>query len=198
LLEIIQPTEDSEEKIVILKIECPARGLIGFRSLLTTLTRGTATLNHIFLEYRLFCGQMTDIQHGSLISMCDGKATAYAIAGLESRGTMFIKPQSVVYSGMIVGEHFRADQDLDVNVIKGKQLTNIRAAAKDENIRLAPVRSITLEYALSYVQNDEMIEITPNHIRLRKRELQMGMRRRDKKMGKSYFYVEGEENVQET
>ena len=178
--------------MTILKFDCPARGLIGFRSSLTTSSRGTANLSHIFLEYRPFMGPMPDIEHGSLISINEGKATAYAIAGLEARGTMFVKPQTVVYAGMIVGEHFKPDQDLDVNITKTKQLTNIRAAAKDENIRLSPPRAITLEYALSYVQNDEMIEITPTNIRLRKRELQLGIRRRDKKAGKSYYYVEGE------
>ena len=149
----------------------PSRGLIGFSTDFMTLTKGYGIMNHTFKEYLPYENVVIgERKLGALVSMENGNATAYSIGNLEDRGTMFIEPGTEVYEGMIVGECNR-DNDLAVNVVKGKQLTNTRAAGSDHTVVLKRPRPISLEYALDYINSDELVEITPNYIRLRKRIL---------------------------
>ncbi|MBR3161572.1 MAG: translational GTPase TypA [Bacilli bacterium] len=156
----------------------PSRGLIGFMTDFMTMTKGYGIINHTFKEYRKIenvnVGERT---LGVLVSMENGKATAYAIGNLEDRGSMFIEPGVEVYEGMIVGECNR-DNDLAVNVVKGKQLTNTRAAGSDHTVVLKRPRTITLEYALEYINSDELVEITPENLRLRKKILNTELRKK--------------------
>ena len=158
----------------------PSRGLIGYQSEFKNDTRGTGTLNRLFHSYEPFKGEIAGRRNGALISNCGGEAVAYALWNLEDRGTMFINPKTKLYEGMIIGEHNR-DNDLDVNPIKGKQLTNIRAAGSDEAVKLVPPRLFTLEETLSYIKEDELVEVTPKNIRLRKKVLEPNMRKRSAK-----------------
>ncbi|MEL6783244.1 MAG: translational GTPase TypA [Pseudomonadota bacterium] len=153
-----------------LVFHAPTRGLIGYLSELMTDTRGTAIFNRTFLEYGPYRGDIPQRHTGTLISNGDGEAVAYAMFNLEDRGPMMIHPGDKVYQGMIVGEHTRGN-DLEVNVLKGKQLTNIRSAGKDDAVKLTTPLKMTLERALSYITDDELVEVTPENIRLRKREL---------------------------
>jgi len=155
----------------------PTRGLIGYQGELLTDTRGTAIMNRLFHNYAPYKGEIQGRRTGVLISNGTGEAVAYALWNLEDRGPMMIEPQTRVYPGMIVGEHTR-DNDLEVNVLKGKQLTNIRAAGKDEAVRLTPPMKMPLEKALAYIQDDELVEVTPKSIRLRKRYLDSNERKR--------------------
>ncbi len=155
----------------------PTRGLIGYQGELLTDTRGTAIMNRLFHNYAPYKGEIQGRRAGVLISNSTGEAVAYALWNLEDRGPMMIEPQTRVYPGMIVGEHTR-DNDLEVNVIKGKQLTNIRTTSKDEAVRLTPPMKMLLEKALAYIQDDELVEITPKSIRLRKRYLNSNERKR--------------------
>jgi GTP-binding protein len=155
----------------------PTRGLIGYQGELLTDTRGTAVMNRIFHSYAEYKGDIPGRRNGVLISNDAGEAVAYALWKLEDRGPMMIEPGAKVYRGMIVGEHTR-DNDLEINVLKGKQLTNIRAAGKDEAVRLTPPIRMTLEKALAYVGDDELVEITPSAIRLRKTLLDPNDRKR--------------------
>ncbi|MEA2839331.1 MAG: GTP-binding protein [Methylobacteriaceae bacterium] len=150
-----------------LVFHAPTRGLIGYQGELLTDTRGTAILNRLFHEYAPWKGDIAGRRTGVLIANDQGDAVAYAMWKLGDRGPMMIEPGSKVYRGMIVGEHTR-DNDLEINVLKGKQLTNIRAAGKDEAVRLTPPIQMTLEKALAYIEDDELVEVTPKSIRLRK------------------------------
>jgi GTP-binding protein len=158
----------------------PTRGLIGYQSELLTDTRGTAIMNRLFHGYAAYKGDIQGRRNGVLISNDQGEAVAYAMWKLEDRGPMMIEPGWRVYRGMIVGEHTR-DNDLEINVLKGKQLTNIRTTSKDEAVRLTPPIKMTLEKALSYIEDDELVEITPKSIRLRKRHLDPNERKRAEK-----------------
>jgi GTP-binding protein len=163
---------------VRLEYRIPARGLIGLQSEFMTLTRGTGLANHIFDEYApIKGGEMAERRNGVLISQDDGEAVAYALWKLQDRGRMFTVPGDPVYEGMIIGIHSR-DNDLVVNPIKGKQLTNVRASGTDEAVRLVPPIQITLEYAVEFIADDELVEITPQSIRLRKRYLKEHERKR--------------------
>ncbi len=156
---------------VRLEYRIPARGLIGFQGEFMTLTRGTGLMSHIFDEYApIKGGEMAERRNGVLISQEDGVAVAYALWKLQDRGKMFSVPGDPVYEGMIIGIHSR-DNDLVVNPIKGKQLTNVRASGTDEAVRLIPPIQLTLEYAVEFIADDELVEITPQSIRLRKRFL---------------------------
>ncbi len=148
----------------------PSRGLIGYHGEFLTDTRGTGIMNRTYHSYGPYKGPIQGRRVGVLISMGMGKAVAYALWGLEDRGVIMTNPQEEVYEGMIIGEHARGN-DLDVNVLKGKQLTNIRASGKDDAIKLTPPRKLTLEQAIAYIQDDELVEVTPSSIRLRKRFL---------------------------
>ncbi len=150
-----------------LVFHAPTRGLIGYQSELMTDTRGTAILNRLFHEYAPYKGEIAGRRNGVLVSNDQGESVAYAMWKLEDRGPMMIEPGQKVYRGMIVGEHTR-DNDLEINVLKGKQLTNIRAAGKDEAVRLTPPIKMPLERALAYIEDEELVEVTPKSIRLRK------------------------------
>jgi GTP-binding protein len=160
-----------------LVFHAPTRGLIGYQGELLTDTRGTAVMNRLFHGWAPHKGQIAGRKTGVLISNAMGEATAYSLFYLQDRGAMIIEPQTRVYEGMIVGQHTR-DNDLVVNVIQGKKLTNIRAAGKDENVILTPPMRITLERALSYIEDDELVEVTPKSIRLRKRWLDANERKK--------------------
>jgi GTP-binding protein len=155
----------------------PTRGLIGYQSELLTDTRGTAIMNRLFHDYQPFKGEISGRNNGVLLSNQSGEAVAYAMFNLEDRGPMIIEPGEKVYAGMIVGIHSR-ENDLEVNVLKGKQLTNIRSAGKDEAVRLTPPIRMTLDRALSWIQDDELMEVTPKSIRLRKTYLDANDRKR--------------------
>ncbi|MBN9045729.1 MAG: translational GTPase TypA [Rhizobiales bacterium] len=158
----------------------PTRGLIGYQSELLTDTRGTAIMNRLFHDYQPYKGEIAGRTNGVLISNDQGEAVAYALFNLEDRGPMIIDAGVKVYAGMIIGIHSR-DNDLEVNVLKGKKLTNIRAAGKDEAVKLTPPIKMTLERALSWIQDDELVEVTPKSIRLRKLYLDSNERKRFEK-----------------
>ncbi len=153
-----------------LVFHAPTRGLIGYQGELMTDTKGTAIMNRLFHAYAPWKGEIQGRRNGVLLSTDSGEAVAYAMWNLEDRGPMMIEPGWKVYQGMIIGEHTR-DNDLEVNVLKGKKLTNIRAAGKDEAVRLTPPIRMTLEKALAYIEDDELVEVTPKSIRLRKTKL---------------------------
>jgi GTP-binding protein len=163
--------------LVRLVYRMPARGLFGYRSEFLTDTRGEGILHHRFLEYGPYVGPMSTRSRGVLVSMMDGEAVAYAIGLLQERSHFFIEPGTAVYEGMIVGENSRPG-DMEVNVIKGKKLTNMRASGSDDNILLEPPRRMTLEDAMGYITDDELIEVTPKSLRLRKRLLNASDRKK--------------------
>ena len=173
----MRPSSGGKTRLIF---HVPSRGLIGYQSEFRNDTRGTGTLNRIFYNYQLHKGEIASRRNGALISNSQGEAVAYAIWNLEDRGIMFITPKTKVYEGMIVGEHNR-DNDLEINVLKGKQLTNVRASGADENIRLTPPKIFTLEETLSYINDDELVEVTPKNIRLRKKFLNPNDRKRASK-----------------
>ncbi|ERT67621.1 MAG: translational GTPase TypA [Cetobacterium somerae] len=163
-----------------LEFKVPARGLIGFRNEFLTDTKGTGILNHSFYDFELYKGPIPTRAKGVLISLEQGTTVAYALGGLQDRGVLFTDPGVAVYEGMIVGEHNR-DNDLVVNVCKAKKLTNMRASGSDDAIKLATPRRYTLEQALDYIADDELVEITPTNIRIRKKFLKEGDRRKNSK-----------------
>ncbi len=167
-----------------LEFEIPARGLIGIRTEFLTETRGEGVMNHSFLEFRPHSGTVESRKYGALVSMENGEALAYSIFNLQDRGVMFIKPQDKVYIGMVVGQHAK-DNDLDVNPIKGKQQSNVRSSGADEAIKLIPPRTMSLENALEWIEEDEAVEVTPISIRVRKRELDPTVRKRTAKKEKN-------------
>lgn len=170
----MNPTGDGQTRI---EFEIPARGLIGFRSQFLTDTRGEGVMNHSFLEFRPVIGSVEQRSNGALVSMENGVALAYSLWNLQDRGVLFIGPQTKVYVGMIIGEHSRPN-DLDVNPIKGKNLTNVRASGSDDAIKLVPPRTLSLERALEWIEEDELVEVTPINIRVRKRYLDPIARKR--------------------
>jgi GTP-binding protein len=170
----MRPSGGGRQRLVF---HAPTRGLIGYQSELLTDTRGTAVMNRLFHGYLPFKGEIAGRRTGVLVSNGAGEATAYSLFYLQDRGAMLIDPQTRVYEGMIVGQHTR-DNDLIVNVVQGKKLTNIRAAGKDEALTLTPPLRLPLERALSYIQDDELVEVTPASIRLRKRWLDPNERKK--------------------
>ena len=165
---------------VRLEFIVPARGLIGLRGELLTETRGTAVMTHIFHDYALYRGDIPGRKNGVLTAMEQGETTAYSLDALQPRGSLFLGPGAEVYGGMIIGMHAK-DNDLDVNPCKGKKLTNVRASGTDDAIRLTPPRLLTLEQALEFIDEDELVEVTPLSIRLRKKELDPNRRKRASK-----------------
>ena len=163
---------------VKLEFKVPARGLIGFRSQFVTDTRGTGLMSHRFAGYEPYCGDIPGRTKGAMISMENGTIRAYALDTLQERGVLFVAPTCETYEGMIIGEHSR-DNDLDVNPTKNKKLTNMRASGSDDNIKLAPPRIMTLEAAMDWINADELMEVTPLNIRLRKRGLKAHERKRN-------------------
>ena len=169
---------------VHLEFKVPARGLIGMGSRLMTLTAGEAIVHHNFHDYEPFKGSIPSRSQGVMISSEGGATIAYALFGLRDRGPMFVSPGDPTYEGMIVGEHCKED-DISVNVCRTKKLTNIRAAGSDKNVILSPPRRMSIEEALEYIEDDELVEITPKTFRLRKRILNEKARRREKRGGAS-------------
>lgn len=178
----MKPSGIGKTRIVF---SAPSRGLIGYLSEFRTDTRGTGIMNRVFDKYDLYRGPITQYRPGVLVSMESGATTTYALHNLEPRGVLFVGPQTEVYSGMIVGEHSK-ENDIEVNPVRGKQLTNVRSVTADEKLFLAPPRKMSLEEALSYIQDDELVEVTPSTIRLRKKELDSGKRK------KAYRFAESD------
>ena len=160
----------------------PSRGLIGYQGRFLTETRGTGVLNRVFHSYAPYKGDISGRRNGALVSTETGQAVAYALFNLQDRGVMFVSPQDKVYEGMVVGEHNR-DNDLGVNVLKGKKLTNVRASGSDDAILLTPPRRLTLEDMMAYINSDELVEVTPVSLRLRKRYLDPHERKRAARTG---------------
>jgi len=177
----MRPSGGGRQRLIL---HVPTRGLIGYQGELLSDTRGTAVMNRIFHGYQPYRGEIQGRRTGVLISNGQGEAVAYALWNLEDRGAMMIEPQAKVYQGMIIGEHNRGN-DLEVNVLKGKQLTNVRAAGKDDAVKLTTPMKMTLERALSYINDDELVEITPGAIRLRKRHLDPHERKRAERAAES-------------
>jgi GTP-binding protein len=171
--------EQGEER-ARLEFSMPSRALFGYRTIFLSMTQGEGLLSHVFDGYEPLAGEIRTRQGGSLVAMEPGEAFAYSIFKLQDRGTFFIEPGTEVYVGMIVGAHARHG-DLNINVSKNKKLTNVRAAGSDENISLVPPKRLTLEEALEYIADDELVEVTPKNIRLRKRVLDPSMRKRESK-----------------
>ena len=174
----LEPSASGETSRV--EFAVPARGLIGFRTEFLTLTRGYGIMSHSFLEYGPWRGDVTTRRQGVLVASEGGSATAYSLQNLEDRGTMFVTPGTVIYQGMIVGEHTR-ENDLTVNVTRAKHMSNVRSATKDETVRLKTARVLTLEQAMTYIEDDELCEITPTSVRLRKNELSKSEREKAQK-----------------
>jgi GTP-binding protein len=175
-LQDMRPTGAGKTRIVFL---APSRGLIGYHGEFLTDTRGTGVINRMFHSFAPHKGPLEGRRNGVLISTGDGEAVAYALWYLEERGKLFVVPGTKVYQGMIIGQNAK-DNDLDVNPLRAKQLTNIRTTSKDEAVRLTPVTQLTLEQSIAYLEDDELVEVTPQSIRLRKRELLPHMRKRAK------------------
>jgi GTP-binding protein len=164
----------------LLEFDIPTRGLIGLRTKVTTLSAGEAIMGHRFTEYVPHKGVITQRMNGVLLSMDQGKTVAFAIDGLQARGTFFVGAGEMAYEGMIVGEHCR-DGDLVINIQKGKQLTNMRASGTDKNMQIAPPRLMSLEECLEFIADDELLEVTPENIRMRKTILKETDRKRHKR-----------------
>lgn len=173
----LQHLHTNEHGITSIEFLIPMRGLMGYRNEFLTVTRGLGILTSIFEDFAPWKGAIPSRHRGVLVSICSGKTNAYACFNLQDRGVLFANPGDDVYEGMVVGENSR-ENDLIVNVIKGKQLTNVRASGSDENIILTPARRFTLEQAIDYIQDDELIEVTPHFIRMRKRLLTENERKR--------------------
>ncbi|MHB9148359.1 MAG: EF-Tu/IF-2/RF-3 family GTPase, partial [Candidatus Amoebophilus sp.] len=179
-LKDLRPSGGNKSRIIF---HVPSRGLIGYQSEFRNDTRGTGVLSRIYHSYEPFKGEIEQRRNGMMISNCDGETTAYAMFNLEERGILFIPARTKVYEGMIIGEHNR-ENDLDVNAVKGKKLTNMRASSSDKAIILTPPRELNLEEVISYIADDELVEVTPKSIRLRKKALLPHER---KKPGKKDF-----------
>ena len=171
-------TMESRGDSSMLEFTIPARGLIGLRNRMLTATNGTATLNHIFYEYEFFRGDIPGRKNGVLVNIEAGQTTAHALNNLADRGDFFVGPAIQVYEGQIVGEHCR-DKDLEINICRAKKMTNIRAASADKTVVLKPPREMPLEISLEFIEDDELVEITPEAIRMRKRYLKDLDRKRE-------------------
>jgi len=165
-----------------LALQAPSRALIGYQGEFLTDTRGSGVLNRVFSHYEPYKGAIDGRRNGVLVSNSDGETASYALWNLEERGVMFVGGGEKAYQGMIIGENSRGD-DLDVNPMKAKQLTNVRASGKDEAIRLTPPRKMTLEQAIAYIEDDELVEVTPKSVRLRKQVLNPSFRKKRTKEG---------------
>jgi GTP-binding protein len=177
---ILLSQEDNSDSTIRLIFEITTRGLLGLRSQLLTQSKGTVVMNSLFLRYQEMGSAIQKLRNGALISSDNGKAVAYGLGNAQERGVLFIEPQTPVYAGMIVGLHARAN-DLQVNVAKVKKLTNMRAAGADDAIMLTPPTVLTLEQSLDFLEDDELMEVTPKNIRLRKKSLDAKQRAKAKK-----------------
>ncbi|MFT8336765.1 MAG: translational GTPase TypA, partial [Acetobacter orientalis] len=160
----------------------PSRGLIGYHGEFLTDTRGTGIMNRLFHGYQAYAGPIEGRRNGSLISAEDGNTTTYSLFSLQDRGTLFVDAGEKVYVGMIIGEHSR-ENDLEVNGVREKKLTNMRASGKDDALFLTPPRRMSLEQAIAYIEDDELVEVTPSAIRLRKRYLDPNERKKRERKG---------------
>ena len=176
--DIVDMKTSSGKSRIIFK--SPSRGLIGYQSQFLTETKGTGVLNRIFNSFEPYKGELKQRRNGSLISTETGQAVAYAIFNLQDRGIMYIGPQTKVYTGMVVGENNK-ENDLEINVLKGKQLTNVRASGTDKAVTLIPPVKMSLEDMISFIKEDELLEVTPINLRLRKKYLDPNERKRAKK-----------------
>ena len=163
-----------------LEFDIPSRGLVGLRTQILTSTAGEAVMAHRFTEYKPWKGAIPGRSNGVLLAKQNGTATAYAIDKLQDRGSFFIDPGQEIYAGQVIAEHIKPG-DLVVNIIEGKKLTNMRASGTDDSVRIAPKIQMTLEECMEYIQQDECIEVTPNHIRMRKVLLNEEDRKKQKK-----------------
>jgi len=168
---------------VYMRFKVPTRGLLGFRNQFLTETRGTGVLNSLFAGYIAYTGEMTTERNGSLLASESGITTTFGLAAAEERGILFVPHNIEVYEGMIIGKNAR-DTDLEVNVCRKKHLTSMRESNKETFMRLAPPMVMSLDRAIEYIGPDELVEVTPKNIRMRKRELNPDMRRRQSKAGK--------------
>lgn len=165
-MEMNETSADGKTRLVL---EVPSRGLLGFASEVATATRGSAVINHFFKEDREHVGSLSNSLYKSkLVSNSAGKTTAHALSSLAARGTLFIEPGTEVYPGMVIGENSKSGLDLEVNPVRTKELTNMRSQAKDEKVQMAPPKRMSFEELVGYMAEDEMIEVTPKSIRLRK------------------------------
>jgi GTP-binding protein len=176
-LQDMRPSGGDKTRIVF---HAPARGLVGYHGEFMTDTRGAGVMNKVFHGWAPHKGEIAGRRNGALIANELGEATAFALWNLEERGVLFIDPGEAVYEGMIIGENSRSD-DMEVNPMKAKKLSNVRAAGKDEAIRLTPPRRLTLEQAIAWIEDDELVEVTPKAIRVRKRWLDPNERKRREK-----------------
>ncbi|MFT6106834.1 MAG: GTP-binding protein [Rickettsiales bacterium] len=181
----MRPSGGGKTRITFL---VPSRGLIGYQSEFLTDTKGTGIINRIFHAYAPHKGELSFKRNGALISMGNGEAVAYALFNLQDRGIMFIRPGQKVYVGMIIGQNSKTG-DMEINILRGKQLTNVRASGTDEAIRLTPPKELTLEDMITYVDDDELVEVTPKSLRLRKRFLDANDRKRASKSKSSMLFA---------
>eukprot|EP00270_Netrium_digitus_P015287 TRINITY_DN5335_c0_g2_i1.p1 TRINITY_DN5335_c0_g2~~TRINITY_DN5335_c0_g2_i1.p1 ORF type:complete len:339 (-),score=92.95 TRINITY_DN5335_c0_g2_i1:85-978(-) len=163
-----------------LEFSCPSRGLLGYRGLLNTTSHGSAVMHRSFLGYEPYRGLIEKLRKGALVSLAPGNITGHALMSIEARGVLFVSPGMPTYDGHIIGENSR-EEDLEVNSVRMKELTNIRSAGKDENVRLSPPRQMSLEEAIGQVGPDELIEVTPTAIRLRKKFLSSALRKSNRR-----------------
>jgi len=165
-----------------IEFRIPARGLIGYRSEFLTDTKGNGILNHLFYGFEPYKGEIPERSQGSLIAFEAGESTTYGLYNAQERGMLFIEPGTKVYEGMVIGQNSRAE-DIVVNVCKKKHVTNMRASGSDEALRLTPTIKMSLEQALEFITDDELVEVTPKNLRLRKRVLDSDLRAKDKNKG---------------
>ena len=170
----MKPCGHGKTRLILL---APSRGLLGYQSEFMTDTKGTGVLNKTFHSYQEYKGEIPTLRKGVLISTDQGEAVPYALFNIQDRGIMFVAPHDKVYEGMIVGEHSR-DNDIVVNVLKTKKLTNVRAAGSDENVILTPPLKMSLEQMITYINDDELLEVTPRSLRLRKKYLTAAERKK--------------------
>jgi GTP-binding protein len=173
-----------EDGTVYCEYLAPTRGMLGFRQPFLTATRGTGIYHTLFLGYEPYLGEIDTQEHGSLVALETGAVTSYALRDLQQRGTFFVAPGDEVYSGQVVGQHIR-DEDLVLNVCKAKQLTNFREKPKQDNEGLSALRQLSLDDAIEYLASDELLEVTPVALRVRKKELRHDIRQREAKRAKA-------------
>ncbi len=173
-----------QKATVKLTFDIPSRGFIGCRSEILSETRGTAIIRSEFLKYEKFKGSINRNVRGAIISLTEGRTTAYALADIEKKGKLFIEPGNLVYPGVVIGEHI-LESDVEMNPCKQKRVTNVRTHSHEERVVLAPAKKFTIDEALTYVREDEIVEVTPKSIRIRKKTLDMQVRRRQRKEAKN-------------
>ena len=168
---------DSSDGKTRLVFEVPSRGLLGFQSEIATATRGTAVVNHLFIENREYAGLIGGVERGKIVSNDRGKANLYSLANIAKRGELFVESGDIVYSGMVIGENSRPG-DMEVNPVRAKETSNVRSQNKEEKLYVPPAKKYSIEELIGYMNDDEVLEVTPKAVRLRKAELDSGARER--------------------